>query len=376
MKTVRIQAQQIGLVFKQGGFQKKLSAGNHWLWSNETVYVYNRGELLKNPPCDLALLLEYPAVAAELDVVEVKENEIALQYDRVAGSMGLFQTVLPKGRWAYWKGVKQYDYIKADLSQLDIPATINLVSLMPQPLSAYVRTFTVESHEKGILFIDWKFDRVLTAGTYHWWKNNTPVQVLKVDTRQQQMEVSGQEILTKDKASLRLSFYVQYHVQDVIKALVDNKEYDKQLYVSIQLALRDYVGSLTLDELLEKKGELAPFVIKTTADKAAELGVELRNGGVRDIILPGDMRDIMNQVLMAEKKAQANTIMRREETASTRSLLNTAKLMEDNEMLWKLKEMEYVEKIADKISSISVSNDGSMVDQLKQLFVRGRGQTT
>ncbi|WP_332369397.1 hypothetical protein [Spirosoma telluris] len=84
------------------------------------------------------------------------------------------------------------------------------------------------------------------------------------------------------------------------------------------------------------------------------------------------MRDIMNQVLMAEKKAQANSIMRREETASTRSLLNTAKLMEDNEMLWKLKEMEYVEKIADKISSISVSNDGSMVDQLKQLFVRGR----
>ncbi|UHG89659.1 hypothetical protein [Spirosoma oryzicola] len=59
-------------------------------------------------------------------------------------------------------------------------------------------------------------------------------------------------------------------------------------------------------------------------------------------------------------------------TASTRSLLNTAKLMEDNEMLWKLKEMEYVEKIADKINSISVSNGGSMVDQLKQLFVRSR----
>jgi hypothetical protein len=63
----------------------------------------------------------------------------------------------------------------------------------------------------------------------------------------------------------------------------------------------------------------------------------------------------MNGVLIAEKKAQANIIMRREETASTRSLLNTAKLMEENAMLWKLKEMEYVEKIADKISNISVS---------------------
>jgi hypothetical protein len=97
--------------------------------------------------------------------------------------------------------------------------------------------------------------------------------------------------------------------------------------------------------------------------------VEVNDFGIRDIILPGDMKEIMNQVLIADKKAQANSIMRREETASTRSLLNTAKLMEDNAMLWKLKEMEYVEKIAEKISTISVSGNGMLLDQLKQLFV-------
>ncbi|ARK11277.1 slipin family protein [Fibrella sp. ES10-3-2-2] len=369
MKTVRILAHQIGLVFKHGGFKKMLSEGNHWVWSNETVFVYNQGEQLQNPPCDLALLLEHAEVAAALDVVEVNDNEIALQYERTGSSTGLFQRVLPAGRWAYWKGVKQYTYTKADLSQLEIPATID-VNAMAHHLSAYIRTFTVEAHEKGVLFIDWTFDRVLSPGTYRWWKNTTPIHVLKVDTRQQQMEVSGQEILTKDKASLRLSFYVQYQVKEVIKALVENKEFDKQLYVAVQLALREYIGGLTLDEVLDKKGELAPFVLETTAARAANLGVELHTGGIRDIILPGDMRDIMNQVLMAEKKAQANSIMRREETASTRSLLNTAKLMEDNEMLWKLKEMEYVEKIADKIGSISVSNGGSIAEQLKQLFVK------
>ncbi len=62
-------------------------------------------------------------------------------------------------------------------------------------------------------------------------------------------------------------------------------------------------------------------------------------------------------------------IMRREETASTRSLLNTAKLMEDNTMLWKLKEMEYVEKIADKISNITVGGNGQLLEQLKQILV-------
>lgn len=86
------------------------------------------------------------------------------------------------------------------------------------------------------------------------------------------------------------------------------------------------------------------------------------------MILTGEMKEIMNQVLIAEKKAQANTIMRREETASTRSLLNTAKLMEENEVLWKLKEMEYMEKIADKIGDITVSGNNNIVSQLKEIL--------
>jgi hypothetical protein len=80
------------------------------------------------------------------------------------------------------------------------------------------------------------------------------------------------------------------------------------------------------------------------------------------------MKEIMNQVLVAQKKAQANVIFRREETASTRSLLNTAKFMEENEMLYKLKEMEYVEKIADKIGEITLNGNGNMVKQLREIF--------
>lgn len=78
----------------------------------------------------------------------------------------------------------------------------------------------------------------------------------------------------------------------------------------------------------------------------------------------------MNKVLIATKQAQANTIVRREETASTRSLLNTAKLMEDNAMLFKLKEMEYIEKIADRVGEITVSGGGQVIDQLKQIFTK------
>jgi len=80
----------------------------------------------------------------------------------------------------------------------------------------------------------------------------------------------------------------------------------------------------------------------------------------------------MNRVLIAQKTAQANVITRREETASTRSLLNTAKLMEDNDMLYKLKEMEYVEKIAEKIGEITLTGNSGMVTQLKELFTASK----
>jgi regulator of protease activity HflC (stomatin/prohibitin superfamily) len=137
----------------------------------------------------------------------------------------------------------------------------------------------------------------------------------------------------------------------------------------MQMVLREIVGKLSFDELMENKDRIAEQALAGATEKARQLGVELAGIGVKDIILPGDIRDIMNQVLVAEKRAQANVIMRREETASTRSLLNTAKLMEENAMLFKLKEMEYVEKIAEKINSITVSGGSQVVDQLKQLFV-------
>jgi len=77
----------------------------------------------------------------------------------------------------------------------------------------------------------------------------------------------------------------------------------------------------------------------------------------------------MNQVLIAEKKAQANAIMRREESSAMRSMLNNAKLIEENESLRKMKEMEYIERIAEKISVITLSGQSPVLDQMKELFI-------
>ena len=80
--------------------------------------------------------------------------------------------------------------------------------------------------------------------------------------------------------------------------------------------------------------------------RAGELGLEIVSVGVRDIILPGEMKDLMNKVTEAKKAAEANLIARREETAAMRSQANTAKLLADNPTLMRLRELEILEKIA------------------------------
>jgi regulator of protease activity HflC (stomatin/prohibitin superfamily) len=316
------------------------------------------------PSIELNILLKDERLAAVLQVVEVKDNEIALQYEN-----GNFKLILTPGRYAYWKGATEFTFIKADLSKVEITERIDLDTAKRKELVPYIRVCKIESYEKAILFVDNKIEKVLGPGEYYFWKNAKEISLSRADLRQLQLEVSGQEILTNDKAALRINFFAQYKVVDITKALIENKDYEKQLYILMQLALREFIGTLSLDELLEKKESIATYVLAVLKNKVSNLGVEIKDCGVRDIILPGEVKEIMNQVLVATKKAQANVIMRREETASTRSLLNTAKLMEENAMLFKLKEMEYVEKIADKINSISLSGGNKILDQLKDIFV-------
>lgn len=364
MKRVRINTGKVGLVYRKGDYKRMITAGVHWLSPFENVVVYDMAQSFC-PNQDLGIYLKDEQLKEALIIVDVADNEIALRYEH-----NNFKSVLVPGRYAYWKGLIDYSFIKADLSKVEISEAVNREALSKSLLLPYIRAYSVASNEKGMLFIDGKFDRVLEKGEYLFWKNSIPVSVLKADMRQLQMEVSGQEILTKDKAALRVNFYTQYKVTDIEKALVDNKEFEKQLYVLMQLALREFIGTLTLDELLGKKEAVAEYVLEAVKKAAADLGVKVSACGIRDVILPGEMKEIMNHVLIAEKKAQANVITRREETASTRSLLNTAKLMEDNPMLFKLKEMEYTEKIAEKISSITLSGGNQVIDQLKEIFSR------
>ncbi len=188
--------------------------------------------------------------------------------------------------------------------------------------------------------------------------------------RLQVLEVAGQEILTRDKVSLRVNLTAGYRITDVLTAFARQAKPVDFLYKELQFGLRAAVGTRTLDELLENKTVIDDVVnthIRRRVEDAGGFGLEVESVGVKDIILPGDMKIILAKVVEAEKAAQANVIRRREETAATRSLLNTAKVMEGNPIALRLKELETLEKVTEKIDKISVFGglDGVLKDLVK-----------
>jgi len=363
MRRIKVGAYEKALVFKNNRLVDILEEGKHWIWFGRKVKLYDVTEVFYHDQ-ELDLLMENPQFAEMTDIVWVGDNNITIQFKK-----GNFYNVLTSGVYCYWKDGVNYENVTVDLN--DPESAMNWKfskKVLTHPVIAnYIDVFVVESYEKGLMYVDGKVNKQVGPGVYYFWKGDKPIFIKKVDMRKQTLEVSGQELLTKDKASVRINFYAYFKVSDVTKAIDETKDYARQLYILIQLGLREYVGKYSLDELLENKMEVSPYVNEYVKFKADSIGVDFMDSGIRDIILPGEMKEIMNHVLVAEKKAQANVIMRREETASTRSLLNTAKLMEDNEMLFRLKEMEYIEKISEKIGEITVNGGGQIMDQLRTL---------
>ena len=214
---------------------------------------------------------------------------------------------------------------------------------------------TVEAYEKGLKFRNGRLVEILGPGRYRVASIWAKERIAKVDLRVRMLVLQGQEIMTADKVTLRLTAMAKMKVIDPAAALLSVDDYPGQVYADVQLALRAAVGGLELEALLGQKGFLGETVRAAVAERARGYGVDVLDVGVRDLILPGEMKAILNQVMEARKKAEAALILRREEVAATRSLANTAEMLARNPTLLHLKELEALERIAGHGGSIVIA---------------------
>lgn len=358
IKKISVRKDQLALLSRNGDYYKVLHAGEHllpWLNTPEVLLITLDGSEVPDVLADYLRRFQPDWVEKYCLVADLSEIEAgALYMDGI-----LLEILPPSTRRLYWRVEDDLTLVRMNTQQVQVQTEVMNAVLQPRRKGAVkgrdaILTVQVPAWHVGVLKIDGETQALLPQGLTAYWKINHLVEAEVVDTRLQVLEVSGQEILTKDKVNLRINLAANWRYSDVLLAFSQLTKPIDHLYRELQFALREAVGTRTLDELLEDKQVIDDVVSEQVKSRMLPFGMEIASLGVKDIVLPGDMKNILAQLVEAEKSAQANVIRRREETAATRSLLNTAKVMENNPVALRLKELETLERVAERIDNISV----------------------
>jgi len=366
-KVAVVAENQRVLVFKNKKFNQILTPGKHKIWDikNELEFVtFDINTLYFSEKNADRLYRNHSELSEHISHWKLNSTEVGLLYvnDLLRG------IVAPSEHLYLWKDAGE---IRLEKISIDENITVNDKTLsLIKRAGANTSTRLIRSERTvaikpiaevnvakdhvGLLYVNDQLVKRLASGQHGFWQFNHNIELRTYDCRTQLLEVSGQEILSKDRVSLRINLSASIKVHDAELAAHSVDNVNEYVYKTLQLALREAVGTKSLDDILLDKLYINETVKELVIEQLIDIGVSLLNVGVKDIILPGEMKAILNQVVEAQKAAEANVIKRREETSATRSLHNTAKVMENNPTLMRLKELEALEKVAERIDSLTV----------------------
>jgi regulator of protease activity HflC (stomatin/prohibitin superfamily) len=198
------------------------------------------------------------------------------------------------------------------------------------------REMVIKNTHRGLRYTDGRLTDVLDAGRYtlpgpsRAWLRRPKVEIVLVDLRERELTIKGQEILTSDKVAVRVSILTQFRVVDPVAAVEKVAAYEDRLYSDVQLAARRSLASMTLEAILTNRNQLSEDILADLQNVAGGYGVEILRADVKDIIFPGNLQDIMNRVLAAERLSEAQLVEARtkaeKETIDARTRAETDRI--------------------------------------------------
>ena len=175
------------------------------------------------------------------------------------------------------------------------------------------RDIIIKDTHRGLLYEDGVLRKILEAGRYRipeeplWTlgRRRPRVEIVLVDVRERELTIKGQEILTSDKVAVRVSIIVQFRVTDPRAAMHEVEDYQERLYSDVQLAARRSLASMNLEEILTNRNRLSEDILRDVKEIAV---VAILRADVKDLVFPGNVQEVMNRVLVAERNAQAQLV--------------------------------------------------------------------
>jgi regulator of protease activity HflC (stomatin/prohibitin superfamily) len=195
------------------------------------------------------------------------------------------------------------------------------------------REIIIKDTHRGLWYEDGVLRRVLEAGRYELPRDRfglsgrrrgRKVEVVVIDVRERDLTIKGQEILTRDKVAIRVSILVQFRVTDPRSAVHEVENYEERIYSDVQLAARRSLASQTLEEILTNRNRLSEDILRDVKETAFRYGVAVLRADVKDLIFPGNLQEIMNRVLAAERNSEAQLVEARTK-AEVQRIENAAK---------------------------------------------------
>ncbi len=358
-----------GLLFRRGDFVRPITGASTyrlwiWNWRRDRLQIVDTTKT-KFEHAQLDLLVRDDRLREQLIVLDLTDAQRALVWKD-----GRLLSIVGPGRHAFWKTPFQIHVETCDIAEFRFTHPKLQAVLQHPDAVKWLDGVQVEASEDVLLYRDGVLIDRLSEGLHVFWKGTGKVRWKTIDRREQVADVAGQEIMTSDKVSLRVNLIVTYLVSDAVRATQASADFAQALYREAQLVLRAAVGAKSLDLLLADKESVGGEVRAALVSRAEQLGVTVKSVGLRDIILPGDMRVLLNQVVAAQKEAEANLIKRREETAAARSQANTAKLLAENPLLQRLKELELLKDVLADTHATFVLGQGDLTEQLRGLVAQ------
>ena len=201
-----------------------------------------------------------------------------------------------------------------------------------------LKRITIFEYQKGIKYSRGRFVGVLGPGQS--WILPAFTSIVPVDVRPEFITIVGQDVLSADGVTLKVSLAAEFEIVDPNVAVNKNANFRSGLYLSLQMALREIVGSEKIDDLMQNRAAIGAKLMERCAAKAADFGVKLKLADVKDIMFPGEMKKAFSQVVKAQKDGQAALERARGETAALRNLANAARIMDDNPNLLQLRALQ------------------------------------
>jgi regulator of protease activity HflC (stomatin/prohibitin superfamily) len=202
-------------------------------------------------------------------------------------------------------------------------------------LRATLVRVTIFEYERGLRYLNGRFTGVLEPGRH--WVYRPRVAIRKVDVRPRFVTIAGQEVLSSDGVTLKVSLAAEYEIADPEVAVNKVESADQALYLTLQLALREIVGEAKIDDVLARREEFGQRLLELASEPTEQVGLRLLGVNVKDIMFPGELKKIFTQVVQAQKEGQAALEKVRGETAALRGLANAARMIEGNPSLFQLR---------------------------------------